>query len=220
MYGNSRRVSSAQTAVHDKLAELVQRHRATEFRKPVAPWNEAACRQAMADWDGHMPILLDAGCGVGWSTLRLARLYPDHYVLGVDQSACRLTRGKAAEVPPNVRFVRADLVDFWRLLAGDGVRLARHYLLYPNPWPKIGQVSRRWHAHPVFPTLLALGGVLESRANWSIYIEELAFALQLLTGRRAQVENWLAAEPLTPFERKYRDSGQSLYRLLVDLDQP
>jgi hypothetical protein len=48
-------------------------------------------------------------------------------------------------------FVRADLVDYWRLLAEAGIGLARHYILYPNPWPKIGHLARRWHAHPVFP---------------------------------------------------------------------
>ena len=51
--------------------------------------------------------------------------------------------GQARRLSANVFFVRADLVDFWRLLAADGVRLARHHL-YPNPWPKIGQVARRW----------------------------------------------------------------------------
>src|SRR5574337_1283396 len=99
-----------------------------------------------------------------------------------------------------------------------GLRLARHYLLYPNPWPKIGHLGRRWHAHPVFPTLLRLGGVLECRSNWRVYVEELAFALEQATGRAVPWEEFDAASPLTPFERKYRDSGQTLYRLAIDLD--
>jgi tRNA (guanine-N7-)-methyltransferase len=219
MYGNSRGISTAQAGVHDKLEELVLKHRETEFRKPFASWNEEAYRAAMTDWDGKAPLLLDAGCGVGWSTVRLANLYPDHYVLGVDQSELRLARGKPETVPANVRFVRADLVDFWRLLARDGIHLARHYVLYPNPWPKIGQLSRRWPAHAVFPTLPRLGGVIEFRSNWRTYIEEAVCALRLLTGVDAPIETLDVADPLTPFERKYRDSGQTLYRLVQDFDR-
>jgi hypothetical protein len=33
-------------------------------------------------------------------------------------------------------------------------------------------------------------------------------------------ESFEAPSPLTPFERKYRDSGQTLYRCVVDLDKP
>jgi len=218
MYANSRDIQTAQLGPHEKLAELVLRHRDAPFRKPCAPWNVAAFEAAMLRWDGVTPVLLDAGCGVGWSSLQLARAYPDHFVLGVDQSEDRLGRGKPGEQPDNLCFVRADLVDFWRLLAGHGVKLSRHYILYPNPWPKIGQLARRWHGHAVFPTLLELGGVLESRSNWRIYLEELALALQLLSGKTALIEDWPAVDPLTPFERKYRDSGQRLYRLTLDLD--
>ncbi len=217
MYANSRDIQTAQTGPHDKLAEIVLRHRDAAFRKPYAPWNVAAFDAAMQRWDGRAPILLDAGCGVGWSSLQLARAWPDHFVLGVDQSEDRLSRGKPGEHPDNLCFVRADLVDFWRLLAEHGVKLSRHYILYPNPWPKIGQLARRWHGHAVFPALLELGGVLESRSNWRIYLEELALALQLLSGKKAVLEDWAAEDPLTPFERKYRDSGQSLYRLTLDL---
>ena len=218
MYANSRGISSAQEGVHEKLQELVLRHRDAEFLKPVMLWNEEAYRASLADWDRSTPILLDSGCGVGWSTLQLARQFPDHYVIGVDQSELRLNRGKPGDIPLNARFARADLVDFWRLLARDGIRLARHYVLYPNPWPKIGQVSRRWHAHAVFPTMVALGGQFECRSNWGIYIDELAAALHWLTDKAASRETVQAGEPLTPFERKYRDSGQTLYRLTLDLD--
>ena len=98
-----------------------------------------------------------------------------------------------------------------------GLRLARHYVLYPNPWPKIGHLGRRWHAHPVFPWIPRLGGVLECRSNWLVYIEEFALALEVAIGRPVAWEAFSAEVPLTPFERKYRDSGQTLYRLGVDL---
>ena len=225
MQANSRVPSSAQTGIHEQLATLLDRHRHAPFLKPYADYNRVACEASLARHQRiapHAPLILDACCGVGESSIALARAFPDHYVIGVDQSASRLARnidGKADGLPENLDLVRADLVDYWRLLRDAGVRLDRHYLLYPNPWPKIGHLARRWHGHPVFPAMLALGGVLECRSNWAIYVEEMARAITLATGRDVVVEAY-APEPtqvLTPFERKYLASGHALSRLRVAL---
>lgn len=219
-YANSRIPQSAQQGVHEALSERVRKHLAEPFRKPFADYNRAALQASLADWDGKVPLILDAGCGVGHSTIQIARQYPDHWVIGVDQSADRLNRRKPypeALLPQNMVFVRADLVDYWRLLDAAGVRLTRHYLLYPNPWPKIGHLGRRWHAHPVFPWIPRLGGVLECRSNWRVYIEEFALALGQVIAHPVDWAPFSAEVPLTPFERKYRDSGQTLYRVGIDL---
>lgn len=219
-YANSKIPSSAQVGVHEHLARLVGRHAGTPFRKPFADYNLHAVDQALAGWDGRAELILDAGCGVAHSTIALARAHPEAWVIGVDQSAERLERRKpypASLMPDNLVLVRADLVDFWRLLSARGLRLARHFILYPNPWPKIGHLGRRWHAHPVFPTIPTLGGSLELRTNWRVYVEEFSLALGLLIGREPTWEDYDGAEGLTPFERKYRDSGQTLYRLFVEL---
>ena len=221
-YGNSRIPLSAQQGVHEQLARQVRRHLDQPFRKPFAPYNIEAFRSCLAGWDKRAPLILDAGCGVGHSTIEIARRFPDHWVIGVDQSEDRLNRRKPypdALLPQNMVFVRADLVDLWRLFHRSGLRLARHYILYPNPWPKIGHLSRRWHAHPVFPFILALGGVLECRSNWSVYIEEFALASSIATGLEVEGEVFEAQKPLTPFERKYRDTGQTLFRVCQELGE-
>lgn len=220
-YANSRIPVSAQQGIHEKLIERVARHRDAPFRKPYTDYNREAFAAAMSAWDGSSPLILDAGCGVGHSTIALARAYPDHFVMGVDQSEDRLNRRKPypdALLPTNMKLIRADLVDFWRLLADEGVTLSRHYILYPNPWPKIGHVGRRWPAHPVFPFIPKLGGVLECRTNWQVYIEEFCASLGFLLDREVGWASLEVDSPLTPFERKYRDSGQTLYRASVDLD--
>jgi tRNA (guanine-N7-)-methyltransferase len=230
MQGNSRVPESAQNGIHRHLTALLDRRR-TPFRKPCADYNRAAFAESLGRWR-HVapdaPLILDAGCGSGESSLVLAARFPDHYVIGVDRSEIRLRRCLAAQAaaagpppgwPPNLAFARADLVDYWRLLRDEGTRLARHYLLYPNPWPKIGHLARRWHAHPVFPALLELGGVLECRANWRIYVEEFCFAVNTLTGGEVRCETFVPTPPLTPFERKYQASGHALYRAVVDLEQ-
>ena len=220
MDGNSRLIASAQESPHRDLGMLVRRHMAHPFRKPILDYNRAAFAAALAAydrWQAGAPLILDAGCGVGWSTQRIAESFPGHFVFGVDQSVDRISRGKPLPMPVNALLVRADLVDFWRLLAASGIRLARHYILYPNPWPKIGHLARRWHGHAVFPVWRELGGELECRSNWRIYIEEMAQALALLSDQAVATEPYLTDDPLTPFEKKYLASGHQLWRCRVSL---
>jgi tRNA G46 methylase TrmB len=221
MQANSRPVTSSQSGIHDQLRSVVAKHAATQFQKPIAPYNREAFDNSIAAWTaaGRIPLILDAGCGVGLSTLHLATQFPDHFVIGVDQSADRLARNTAwpAALPGNFVRVRADLVDYWRLMHTAGIRPARHYVLYPNPWPKIGQLARRWHGHAVFPTVVGLGGTLECRSNWRIYIEECAAALSQLTGNEVACEPYLTQTPITPFEQKYIDSGHQLWRCRTQL---
>ncbi|HEX7645696.1 MAG TPA: SAM-dependent methyltransferase [Burkholderiaceae bacterium] len=221
MQGNSSPIASAQQQAHDKLASLVARHAAHPFRKPYADYNRAAFAASLKAWRarGEAPLILDACCGVGLSTMHLATQFPDHFIIGVDQSADRTGRNTLwdGELPPNFIRVRADLVDFWRLLHDAGIKPVRHYLLYPNPWPKIGQLHRRWHGHAVFPVVAALGGVFECRSNWRIYIEECAAALTQLSGKSVACETFVTEAPITPFERKYIESGHALWRCRVHL---
>ncbi|HMB39804.1 MAG TPA: methyltransferase domain-containing protein [Wenzhouxiangellaceae bacterium] len=172
----------------------------------------------MASWDRQTPLVLDSGCGTGWSTARLAERYRDSIVLGIDRSATRLKRFRGPQLS-NMRRVRARAEDFWRLLAADAVRPARHFLLYPNPWPKAAHLRRRWHGHPVFPQLLSLGGQLELRTNWDTYAEEFRLAGGICGMATPPVVSFSVASPLTPFERKYADSGHRLYRLSLNLEK-
>lgn len=222
MHANSRIPTSAQTGIHAHLATLLDRHLGAPFRKPYTDYNRAAFEASLERRErvaAGAPLILDSCCGVGESSIMLANAFPDHYVIGVDQSESRLMRGKpgGAALPPNLDLVRADLVDYWRLLNDAGIHLDRHYLLYPNPWPKIGHLSRRWHGHPVFPALLKLGGVLECRSNWQIYIEEFCFSIQRLTSLPAACELFVPDREITPFERKYSRSGHGLFRTVINL---
>ena len=217
---NSRLPTSAQSGIHEHLATLLDRHSRSPYQKPYADYNRAAFAASCARRASvapAAPLILDSGCGVGESSIALALAFPDHYVIGVDQSAARLKSGRRQALPDNLDLVRADLVDYWRLLGDAGIRPARHYLLYPNPWPKIGHLARRWHGHPVFLALLELGGIFECRSNWKIYIDELCFAINRLTQRDALCEPYAPDQPQTPFERKYLNSGHALYRTRVDL---
>ena len=152
------------------------------------------------------------------STQNIAAENPDALVVGIDRSAARLTKSTNAGLPSNIILVQAECSDFWALAKEAGWTLQKHFILYPNPYPKSKHLKRRWHGHPVFPILLALGGELELRSNWQVYIDEFCTATNFVKEGLCQgVESFQADSPLTLFEKKYQESGQELYRCRIVL---
>ncbi|QOC23326.1 SAM-dependent methyltransferase [Wenzhouxiangella sp. AB-CW3] len=211
----SRIPETSQTGLHRRLDDVVMRHLASGWRQPLRSHSVQAFESVLARLQAAPALVLDSGCGTGSSTGILARRHPDALVVGIDKSSARLAR--APELPDNALLLRAELADFWRLLIRDGLRPVRHYLLYPNPWPKPAHLKRRWHAHPVFPNLLALGGWLELRTNFETYAYEFARALALAGVSDVEVVSLAIDEPISPFERKYADSRHRLCKLTVNL---
>ena len=215
---SSRQIVSNQSGPHDQLDNIVRKHLAHPFQRPFARHSIDAFAQ-IESWlrESNVPLILDSYCGIGESTQKLATQFPQARILGIDKSADRLRKHPSIRLSDNYRLLRADVDDFWRLLANNGYRPHRHFLLYPNPWPKSSQLKRRCHGSPLFPTLLALGGHIELRSNWPLYVQEFAHALTL-AGQRACAEPFEPDEPLTPFERKYRQSGHTLWRCTCTVD--
>jgi tRNA (guanine-N7-)-methyltransferase len=186
------------------------RHLESSFLRPVAPHSERAYSALAEQLAGEpRPLILDSFCGTGMSTAQLAQQHPAHLVVGVDQSAHRLAKHERR--PGNYLLLRANCEDIWQLLLRNGQRLDHHYLLYPNPWPKGKHLQRRVHGHASFPWLLQLGGSLELRSNWQLYVEEFGLAMHI-AGRRGTVSRVTGAPALTLFEDKYQRSGQALWR--------
>jgi len=214
-------VDSSQLGVHPNLEKHVLRHLESQWMQPLhRPSTETfeRLKESGALLEGA-PLILDSGCGTGASTQQLALRFPDSIVIGVDQSRVRLEKSGLSRGflrAGNCILLRAELATFWRLLRADGVVLERHYLLYPNPWPKPGHLLRRWHAHPVFPSLLALAGEIEIRCNWEIYAREFALAVGLATGVQLTHEEFQPVSGISPFEKKYLARGQALFRVKVD----
>ena len=208
--GNSRSVTSNQEGIHPDLEAIVKRHLQTSYQRPIPEYaNEILDQIEKKRQEIGGKLILDSGCGTGVSTIKLAEKFPDDLVVGIDQSEDRLSKSKEKN---NVLFFRANLIDIWLLMGKNNWKINQHYLLYPNPWPKKKHLQRRWHGHPVFPTLIKLGGKLEIRSNWKTYVDEFAKAVEFVTGDLNPVEEFIPTETLTPFEEKYQASGQSLYR--------
>ncbi len=251
----ARAVTTNQTGIYDKLEEVVRKYALSSYLRPIADHTRKAFAEAekfIEDFYKKIPasagmtmlarkriaaykVILDSGCGTGESTLNIARQYPDIPVIGIDKSVARLTKAGGAGVngastfPQNAFLVRAELLDFWRL-ALETVQAGRwhipyHALYYPNPWPKQSEATRRFHLHPIFPTLLQLGDTIELRTNWEIYAREFAEAVRVLDsiafGSRMTMGVTIACEafeperPITAFERKYKEARQQLWRVSI-----
>ncbi|MGR9090343.1 MAG: tRNA (guanine(46)-N(7))-methyltransferase TrmB [Gammaproteobacteria bacterium] len=211
-------VVSNQPDTHEALVGVVEKHAGSHFRRPIPAAQQAcfaALDQCVREHGG--PVILDSGCGVGESTHALASRHPDHLVIGIDKSPARIAQAVDRTAAAKPVIARGDCIDIWRLAAAANWPIAQHYLLYPNPWPKAKHLQRRWHAHAVFPALIALGGELELRTNWSIYAREFELALACLGIATGGVGPVAPGAALTPFERKYRASGHALFRLSCDL---
>ena len=176
-------------------------------------------------------VILDSGCGTGESTIHIARRFPGIPVIGIDKSCARLNKAgnpsqtAGEDVPANAFWIRAELLDFWRL-ALDYAKAGKwtipyHAVYYPNPWPKQSEATRRFHMHPIFPKLLALGETIELRTNWEIYAREFAEAARIVYDERAvagmtiKCESFDPEKPETAFERKYKEARQELWRVVV-----
>lgn len=215
MQALSSAVRSTQAAPYAGLPDIVRRHLAEPYRRAPSEAGRKAfdrVREPLA----AAPFVLDAGCGTGAGTFELASWHPGRIVIGVDKSEVRLAVGQrriaGGQSPAGALLLRCELVDFWQMAAAAGLRCSHQYLLYPNPWPKQAQLMRRWHAHPVLPCILALGGVIELRTNWRVYAEEFTLALKLAGARIECCGAFVPDSPLTPFERKYAASGHELWQ--------
>ena len=217
--GDSKAIVSNQDGIHENLADIVKKHLAHPSQKPYQQHTLQAFEEANARVAAHNgPVILDSCCGVGQSTRLIAQQHPDALVIGVDKSAHRINRNvdevckDSGEVVDNYLLIRADLNDFYRLVVKQQWQVAKHYILYPNPWPKSKHIRRRWHGSAVFPEIMQIGQSIILRSNWRLYLEEFQFAADLtgLTGQMSQVDD---ATPLTPFEAKYRASGQTCWQL-------
>lgn len=221
MQGNSRPVISNQSDVHPDLHNQVLKHANSDFLQPIKAFSSSIFNEVhtIVEASGR-PVILDSGCGTGASTRILAERYPEHIVIGVDKSRHRLEHCLKNELVyhhNNLLLVHSDLIDFWRLAVAACWSLSHHFFLYPNPWPKKKHLTRRWYAHPVMPSILTLGGQLECRSNWNLYIEEFSTTLIIMGQAPLMPKGIAPSDYLTPFEKKYCESDHRLFQLICDL---
>ncbi|MDG1750932.1 MAG: SAM-dependent methyltransferase [Thalassotalea sp.] len=220
--GDSKAIVTNQPGIHEKLAEIVQKHLTHPSKKPFQAHTLEAFALANERVLSHQgDVILDSCCGVGQSTRLLAKRNPQALVIGVDKSAHRIERNDEelrettdTQHVDNFLLIRADLNDFYRLVKQANWPVSKHYILYPNPWPKAKHVQRRWHGSAVFPEIISIGKHVILRSNWRLYLEEFQFAANI-AGRKGDISQVQDEQPLTPFEAKYQTSGQVCWQLSI-----
>ena len=219
MTNKSSPVSSNQTDVHEDLEQIVKKHLKHPYKKPFREFSQSIFDQIdQIKQNLNQPIILDSGCGTGESSMFLSKLHNDALIIGIDKSEKRLEKflqGKNFYHKDNLILARADVIDIWRLAIHAKWNLRKHFLLYPNPWPKKDQLKRRWHGHPVFPEMVNLCGNIELRTNWKLYAEEFNNALEIVTGKHTEINSVEINDFISPFEKKYYESEHELYRVLL-----
>ena len=212
-------VSSKQDGIHPHLEANVQRHLQSTWAQPFhTPTLEAfpqLKQEGVFAAVRHLSWIPVAGPETARSELAEISPASCDWCRPFKHPACKERVYFNFYRDGNLVLIRAELATFWRLLLNDGLSPERHFLLYPNPWPKAGHLSRRWHGHPVFPQLLALGGEIEMRCNWEIYALEFARAVSLATGADVKAKKIQPDTGISPFEQKYLERGQSLYSVIV-----
>jgi tRNA G46 methylase TrmB len=203
---------------------VVQKHLEHPFRKPLSEHTQTAFDEIKPLVETHLaknqPLIFDSCCGTAMSTRIIAEDNPEALVIGIDRSKVRLGKEYNADFPENAITVQAECGDFWILAQAQGWKLTKHSIFYPNPYPKSKHLKRRWHGHPAFPALLALGGELELRTNWKVYVDEFSLAVGFAidkVGLYEYIEAFQSNIPMTLFEKKYQESQQELYRFRYGL---
>ena len=214
-------VISNQTGIHPDLNIIIKKHLSSPYKKPFQSFSDQIFQQIdKIQKNLNLPVILDSGCGTGESSQKLSEKYADHLVIGIDKSARRLEKfinRKNIYHNKNLIIARAELTDIWRMIKNANWNITKHYLLYPNPWPKKDQIKRRWHGHPVFPEMIKLCARIELRTNWEIYAEEFKSALEAASNKTitsVKINN--IEEFISPFEKKYYESKHVLFRVNQD----
>ncbi len=218
MSRESKTIQSAQLSVHPRLRRCLQRYADRPSESEPAAHTVQSFAQVRPWLESGQSLILDSGCGTAESSRWLADQYPDHLILAVDQSAHRLYQaglpdGHLAVRQGNLILIRADVTGFCQLMRRCGLRVDRHMILYPNPWPKARHLQRRYHAHPLFADMIRISKLIECRTNWAVYAEEFALVLSYHLGSRVEVRPLRNPTPVTAFERKYYNSGHILYQV-------
>lgn len=210
-------IVSTQSGTHPNLVKTIKKHQTHHFKAPIAQHNQQAFTQLAHFIDPSRPMILDSGCGNGMSSHILAQQNPHHQIIAIDKSLHRLShqhplKNGICQID-TIFFVRANLIDFWRLCVAAQWHFQQHCIFYPNPWPKPKHLMRRFHAHPIFSDMLSLSGRLQIRSNWDIYLYECQQAIETLTQKRPKVQKIQPIQAISHFEKKYLAAGQPLFEL-------
>jgi tRNA (guanine-N7-)-methyltransferase len=168
------------------------------------------------------PLEVDLGCGDGSFLASLAAMHPERNFLGVERLAGRIRSAcYKARTLSNVRVLRIETTYAVGYLLPPASVSVFHFL-FPDPWPKRRHHERRVFKADFLVTLidaLTPEGVLHIATDQHDYFEEMAALVRARVELRP-VSDQLGELPATTFEKRFRSSGQPIYRLELRKTSP
>jgi tRNA (guanine-N7-)-methyltransferase len=169
------------------------------------------------------PLQVDLGCGEGAFLCELAQKFPEKNFLGIERLSGRVAKASRRAGPSrtgpkidNVRVLQMETSYAVRyLLPPESVET--FYLLFPDPWPK-----RRHHRRRIFSPgfldsihrALEPCGMLHVATDHRDYFQYIECVARASSGFEI-VDLADAQLPLTKFEKRFREQGAPIYRLVL-----
>ncbi len=157
---------------------------------------------------------LEIGAGTGVHALACAAQHPQVQLVAIERTADKFAtfaRALAAQPQPNLTALHADALP-WVVHAVPPARLARVFILYPNPEPH--NRAQRWLNMPFFAFLLSrmqAGATQVLASNLPAYVEEAeqqAREVWQLPLSRHVITADAVGGGRTRFEQKYLARGE------------
>lgn len=217
MENNSKSITDYNLLSRDKIFEIISRYD-LKSQKPLSD-NLNLIKDEIIGM-GYEELIIDAFCGIGESTYKIAKANPDQLVIGFDKSLSRIERKNKfkKESVKNLLIFQADIFDiyqvFFEIKKINRLRIIKQFIMYPNPWPKLKNKKKRVYLNNVIPYIFAQESEIEVRSNWGRFLVEFSMVAEFYNFNFSFEK--LEGKPfMTPFEKKYYLSGQSLNKLIL-----
>lgn len=217
MENESKRITDYKLIEKDDLIKIVEKYN-LHNQKPLSSESEEIKKKILDKKCEE--IIIDAFCGVGESSYKIAKMYPDKLVVAFDKSLHRLMKKNKfkKENVNNLLIFNADVCDFYQIIyelkKRKQINIFKQFIFYPNPWPKKKNAKKRVYLNNVIPYVFAQESEIEVRSNWGRFLVEFSMIAQCF-GYDYCFEQIIGNEFMTPFERKYYLSNQNLNKLIL-----
>lgn len=167
------------------------------------------------------PVVVDVGAGQGLFAVRYAQAHPNHTLIAIERTHTRfakLQRRIHYNHCANVVTVHANAVN-WIAHCLTAATVDEYFFWYPNPYPKVAQRNKRYHAMPFMAYLLTTlrpGGQLTFATNARFHHEEARHYMEQIWGLTCLVDRPVPVDtpPRTHFEAKYLGRGEPCWELV------
>jgi tRNA (guanine-N7-)-methyltransferase len=161
---------------------------------------------------------IEIGAGTGMFALDYSKKYKDRALISIEKTTKKFSKFNNAfqKVNRDNLFPMQDNGISWCAHHLKTESVDRFFFLYPNPNPKSGDLNKRFYAMPFMGFViecLKLDGEVIFATNEKFYRDEAIFFMtnewKLKLNKDLKITS--SEEPLTLFEKKYLERGQTCY---------